>query len=366
MSESYSQKENDPKFWRTIKEDWKKTKVRKTMKQDWRALRDFYLSSEQQKRLNNMNRFKRWFVISWWLMKAMFFKLTPMRRLLLIISIFFMLRVNIVLGDATTVTTNPFIGYLILIFILMLELKDKLLARSELQEGKSVQIALLPDENPNIPGWDCWLFTRPANDVGGDLVDFMKLNENKYYIALGDVAGKGLGAALLMAKLQSTLRAIAHEDKSLEDLGANINSIFHRDSLPNKFASLIYLEVEANSEKIRMLNAGHFQPLIIKGNEIIETEKGAPAIGILNNTKYTEQKFSLENNDIFFVYSDGLIEACNENNEFYGENRMKKLLSESKHLSSNEIGKKIMLAVDHFVNEKILQDDLSMIILKKV
>ena len=365
MDNSFKNKKNDPKFWRTIKEDWKKTPVRRTIKQNWRELRDFYLSTEQQKKLEKMNRLKRWIIISWWLLKAMFFKLTPMRRLLLIISIILILRVNIGVGDGTTIVTNPFIGYLILIFILMLELKDKLLAHSELQEGKSVQIALLPDENPEISGWDCWLFTRPANDVGGDLVDFMQLEENKFYLALGDVAGKGLGAALLMSKLQSTLRALAQDFKNLEDLGSKINTIFHRDSLPTKFASLVYLETETNSGKVRMLNAGHFQPLILKGEKITETEKGAPALGIMNNTKYKELRFNLEKDDILFVYSDGLTEACNENEEFYGDENLQRTLRNSRNLSCNEIGKKIMLSVDSFVGDAPLHDDLSMIILKK-
>ncbi len=365
MSESFKNKKNDPKFWKTIKDDWKKTPVRRTMKQSWAELRDFYLSTEQQKRLDKMNRIKRWFLISWWMLKAMFFKLTPMRRLLLLISIFLMLNVNMELGPNIAITSNPFVGYMILIFILMLELKDKLLAHSELQEGKSVQIALLPDENPIIPGWDCWLFTRPANDVGGDLVDFMQLDANKYYLALGDVAGKGLGAALLMSKLQSTLRALAQDFNNLEDLGSKINKIFHRDSLPNKFASLVYFETAANTGNIRMLNAGHFQPLILNGSKIIETEKGAPAIGIMPDTKYSEQEFDLKSEDLFFVYSDGLIEACNENSEFYGEEKLREILQETKHLVCNEIGKKIMLSVDGFVGDAMLHDDLSMIIMKR-
>jgi hypothetical protein len=362
---AFKNKKNDPKFWKTIKDDWKKTKVRRTIKQDWKELRDFYLSADQKKRLNEMNRFKRWFLVTWWLLKAMFFRLPPMRRLLLIISIILMSNVSVNIGANTTIITNPFLGYLVLIFVLMLELKDKLLAHNELQEGKSVQIALLPDENPEIAGWDCWLFTRPANDVGGDLVDFMQLDENKYYLALGDVAGKGLGAALLMSKLQSTLRALVQDIKNLEELGHKINQIFHRDSLPTKFASLVYLETEANSKKIKMLNAGHFQPLIIKKTEIIETAKGAPAVGMMDDTKYHEQEFDLDNDDLFFVYSDGLIEACNENTEFYGEQRMRNILQENKMLSCSELGRKIMIDVDNFVGESALHDDLSMIILKK-
>jgi sigma-B regulation protein RsbU (phosphoserine phosphatase) len=247
----------------------------------------------------------------------------------------------------------------------MLELKDKLIAHNELKEGKSVQLALLPDENPEIPGWDVWLSTRPAHEVGGDLVDFMPLIENKYYLALGDVAGKGLGAALLMAKLQSTLRAITQDCENLEYLGSKINAIFHRDSLPEKFASLVYLESKENSGTIRMLNAGHLPPLILNGSTIIETDKGAPAIGIMKETQYSEQEINLEKDDILFVYSDGLVEACNDNDEFYGETNLQKILQKSKDLPCNEIAERIITSVNKFIGDTPLYDDLSMIILKR-
>lgn len=353
MDDSFQNKKNDPKFWKTIKEDWKE-------------LRDFYISTEQKKKLDKMNRFKRWLFVAFWLLKGMFFKLTSMRRILLVFSM--VLMISVTSGNNSKDNggyTNPIPAYIVIIFILMLELKDKLLAHNELMEGKSVQIALLPDENPDIPGWDVWLFTRPANEVGGDLVDFLRPSENKYYLALGDVAGKGLGAALLMAKLQSTLRAIGHDFKSLVELGSKINRIFHRDNLPNKFASLVYIESEANNGTIRMLNAGHFPPLILKGSQITETEKGAPAIGLMKGTKYNEQEIKLKKDDILFVYSDGLVEACNENDEFYEEPKLHQVLLESKNLPCNEIGKRMILSVDRFVGDRPFFDDLSMIIMKK-
>jgi hypothetical protein len=366
MDNYYKSNRNDPKFWRTIKEDIKNTDTRKSFKQDWKNLRDFYLSTEQKKKLEETSRYNRWVLIILWLLKGMFYHLTPMRRILLIVSIFLIISVTISINlKDNEGYTNPLPGYLIITFILMLELKDKLIAHNELKEGKSVQLALLPEESPEIPGWDVWLYTRPAHEVGGDLVDFMPLVDNKYYLVLGDVAGKGLGAALLMAKLQSTLRAIAQDFKNLEDLGRKINTIFHRDSLPEKFASLVYLENRANSGTIRMLNAGHFPPLILKGSKIIETEKGAPAIGIMKDTKYTEQEVDLDNDEILFVYSDGLVEACNDHDEFFGDTNLERILQNSKHLSCNDMGENIMSAVDKFIGDTPLYDDLSMIILKR-
>jgi hypothetical protein len=366
MDNYYKSNKNDPKFWRTIKEDIKNTDTRKSFKQDWKKLRDFYLSTEQKKKLDNINIFNRWIVIVLWLLKGMFYNLTPVRRLLLVVSLLLIVSVSISINlKDNEGYTNPLPGYLVITFILMLELKDKLIAHNELKEGKSVQLALLPDENPEIPGWDVWLSTRPAHEVGGDLVDFMPLIENKYYLALGDVAGKGLGAALLMAKLQSTLRAITQDCENLEYLGSKINAIFHRDSLPEKFASLVYLESKENSGTIRMLNAGHLPPLILNGSTIIETDKGAPAIGIMKETQYSEQEINLEKDDILFVYSDGLVEACNDNDEFYGETNLQKILQKSKDLPCNEIAERIITSVNKFIGDTPLYDDLSMIILKR-
>ncbi|MFC2088671.1 PP2C family protein-serine/threonine phosphatase [Calditrichota bacterium] len=368
MSESFSQKEDDPKFWKTIKEDWQKTQVKRTLKQDFKEIRDFYISAEQKKKMEKMGKVKRWFFILLWLLKGMFFKLTPMRRILLLVSFILILSS----GGATVNSKgdvesgrNPVLGFLVITFVLMLELKDKILARDELREGRAIQIALSPDESPDIPGWDVWLFSRPANDVGGDFVDFMQIDNKRYNLALGDVAGKGMGAALLMAKLQATIRAVAPDKKSLSEIGEKINSIFHRDSLRNKFASLVYLECDSKGATVRFLNAGHFPPLLISGNDITETSKGSAALGIMEGTKYDEQKLTVNKGDLFFVYSDGLIEACNERDEFYGEERLRKLLLEHKKKSSREVGKLIINSVDLFRGDTFSYDDLSMIILKR-
>ncbi len=86
----------------------------------------------------------------------------------------------------------------------MLELKDKLLAHSELQDGRAIQRAMQPDPSPSVPGWSIWLYTYPANEVCGDIIDFFPFSNNRYGMATGDVAGKGLGAALLMVKDSGT------------------------------------------------------------------------------------------------------------------------------------------------------------------
>ena len=314
-----------------------------------------------------MGWFKRWFFMTIWLLKSLFLKLTPARRILFLVSTILLFNyANTSHNDVNvTVNGNALIGYLLLLFILMLELKDKLLAHDELEEGRSVQVALTPERQPEVAGWDIWLFTRAANEVGGDLVDYLKISENKIGLALGDVAGKGLKAALLMAKLQSTLRALISDIDSLSELGSKINKIFHRDSLPNLFASLVYLNVVPNSGKLEVLNAGHMPPLILRKGSLSEMPRGCPALGLMEKAEFKCQDAELNEGDVLIVYSDGVTEARDEFGDFFGEKRLKNILPRLGDLSATRIGENILDYVHNFVGEARYYDDLSLIIMKK-
>ncbi|RKY93825.1 MAG: hypothetical protein DRQ13_08980, partial [Ignavibacteriae bacterium] len=218
----------------------------------------------------------------------------------------------------------------------------KLHAKTELEEGRAVQKALMPEAIPEVAGWDIWLYTKPANDVGGDLLDFLKLSEDKVCISVGDVAGKGLSAALLMAKLQSTIRAIVPDYNSLVELGEKINRIFCRDSLPRLFASLIYLELNTQTGRIKVLNAGHLPPLLIHNNNVGKLKIKSPALGLIPDAIFNEQFVEINSQDYLVVYSDGLTEARNEVGEFFGDKRLEQLLSEVSNLSSEYLGKKYL------------------------
>ena len=360
-------KERDHVLRRTIVNDLRKGDIGESLRRDFKELYRFYIDGETHERLKSYSRVKRFMYISWYLLKNLILKLNPARRFLLLLSIVFFFSGNVTWsGDNYnfTLNTSP-VSYLLLLLVLMLELKDKLLAHDELQIGRTVQKALLPEENPTISGWSIWLYTRPANDVGGDLVDYINIDENRLGLALGDVAGKGLGAALLMSKLQSTLRAIAPDYKSLADLGQRINLIFCRDSLPNKFATLVYLELSQNFGKARLLNAGHFPPLVLRGSEVKELSHGAPALGLMKTSNYAEEEVDLNPGDMIVVYSDGVTEARNGRNEFYGDQRLISLIGKSAGISPDRVGERILSEVDQFVGDAPRSDDLSLVIIKR-
>ena len=357
----FKHKESDPTstFGETVWSDLSREDVGQTIQQDLRDVYQFYIDRESRDQLDDMGPGARGFYAAFWLLKNSILRLTPARRLLLLGSV--LLFTNGFFGP-----TSFFIfGFALLLVVLLLELKDKLLAQDELDTGRAVQFALMPSEQPTLPGWEAWLYTRPANDVGGDLIDALELKRGRLGLALGDVAGKGLGAALVMAKLQSTLRAIAPSFGTLRALGASTNAIFCRDGLPNRFISLIYLIASENDGAVRLLNAGHLPPLHLTADGVDTLPKGGPALGLTGKARYDEQKVMLEVGDYLLVFSDGLTEARDEQGAFFGDRRLRALLPHLYGLTAEAFGAKLVRAVDRFAGTARPHDDLSLIVLRR-
>ncbi|KUG26393.1 serine phosphatase rsbu, regulator of sigma subunit [hydrocarbon metagenome] len=362
-----AQKE-EPKIRHTIRDDLRQPDLRKTLSDDYRELKENFLDDEKKDQLRDMSPVRRFFKISWWLLRAMFFRMTPVRRLLFVLGILliFMTNFQFETGGVSSSSNSHILGGFILVFVLMLELKDKLLAKDELEAGHKVQSALMPESNPHIEGWNVWLFTTSANDVGGDLIDYLQLSENKYGISIGDVAGKGLSAALIMAKLQATIRALADVNVSLTELISKINKIFHRDSLKSIFASLLYLEIFENENKVKFINAGHMPPVIVKKDSIEPLKKGGPALGLLKELELPEEMIIMQSGEKFIVYSDGVTEAVDENGVFFGDTRFMKILENQRHRPAKDLGTYIFKTIEDYRGNAKMNDDLSIVIIEKL
>ncbi len=361
-------KNTDPGLFDTLRDDLKKGGFKNNLTSDYSDLKEFFLNDERKNRLAKMGKFKRFFYMVWWLLKELLLKLNPTRRLILIIGIIFLVSAGRFGINGENVDFNyntAVLGGIIILFILMLELKDKLLAKDELSAGKSVQVALMSERSPKVNGWNIWLFTQPANDVGGDLVDFVKLGNKKFGITLADVSGKGLAAALLMAKLQTIIRAFAPDFSNLSELGSKINNVFHKDILPNSFASMVHIQIEENNGNIEVLNAGHPPPILIRNNDIKELKKGNVALGLTGTSKYHTENLEIEDGDFLLVYSDGVSEACNSNLEFFGVERLKKFLTTTTYSLPEQLGQKLLNYIYNFIGDNKKSDDLSIVILQK-
>jgi len=377
MADSGSRPEQDqgPGFVRTlvadlhrVLADLRRVGLKRSMSRTLTELQEFYFTTERRDRLAGMGRVKRWLYLAVWLFKSLFLRLTPARRVLLLLALLFLSfgSTSFTVGYDTQISLRfPSVGVVLLLVILMLELKDKLLSHEEMQAGRVVQRAFMPVRDPELSGWEVCLYTQSANEVGGDLVDYLALNASRLGVALGDVAGKGLPAALLMAKLQATLRALAPEVDSLAELGSWLNKILHRDGLPNRFATLLYLEIVADSGRVRMLNAGHMRPIVLRNAKLEEMTQASTVLGMFSDATFVEQQVDVGIDDLLVGYSDGLTEAMNRAGEFFGEERLRGLVPDLAGLTAETASARLVAAVEAFVGDAPRHDDLSLVVLKR-
>lgn len=332
--------------------------------EDLRELYRFYLPEELRERLARMGRLRRWAVAGWHLMRSLLQRLSPGRRLALVLALAATLLGAVQFryaGDFGFSVDFGFWGFLIVLVVLMLELKDKLLARDEIAVARQVQLALLPHEHPWVAGWSVWSVTRPANDVGGDLVDYVEV-PGGMALVLGDVAGKGLGAALLAAKLQATVRAIAAENPSLAELGRRLNAVLHRDGIENRYATLFLAEISAGSGGVRFLNAGHNPAIVVRGAAQEALGASAPPLGMFGEASYGEGAVDLGPGDLLVAYSDGLTEATDAEGVEFGEARLAGAAASLHGLAACEAGPRLLREVEAHVGAGRLRDDLSIVV----
>ena len=353
---------------RNVAQDVRRRGLRRALTHAFTGLEAFYLSEEDRQQLAALPRFRRFFRRLWYFIVSLLMKLTPTRRVLLATGLVLTLlgRQRIAIGSLQLELSWSFAGGAVVLVVLMLELKDKLVARDELEAGRAVQLALMPGRSPVIPGWQVWLYTEPANDVGGDLVDHLQIDEHRHLVALGDVAGKALPAALLSVKLQATLRALAPRFEHLGDLGAALNRILHRDGLPARFASLAYLELRRDSGCVRILNAGHMPPLLIRGHSVTPMQCGSMVLGLVPDATFSEQVIDLNAGETMVIYSDGVSEAMNESDDFFGDDRLVTTLLACAGQAVDVVGARVLDALERFVGDAVQSDDVSLVVLKRV
>jgi len=332
------------------------------------GLEEFYLSAEDRRQLVGLRGGRRLLRRIWWFIRGLLLKLTPARRILLAVGLFTLVigRGRIDIDTVHFALRIQGLGILLVFLVLVLELKDKLVARDELEAGRAVQFALMPSDSPKVSGWDIWLYTQPANDVGGDLVDHLPLDDGRHAVVLGDVTGKALPAALLSVKLQATIRALAPYFTDLGDLGAGLNRILYRDGLPTRFASLIYAVVTPDSGAVRLLNAGHMPPLLLRGDSVTTLPRGSMVLGMMPNVPFVEQQSQFDVGDTVVVYSDGVSEAMNEAEDFFGDERLHALVRQTHGLTAPQAGAHILADLKLFVGEAEQSDDVSLMVLRRL
>lgn len=249
--------------------------------------------------------------------------------------------------------------------------RERLSRRSDLERdlvaASAAQAALLPRSMPVIAGFEAAALTRAARGVGGDFFVALQLSPERYVLALGDVAGKGLPAGLVASSLQARLEAVAsHAEGSASDVVADVNRMVCATSDVSRFATLAYLELNAVSRELVMINAGHLPGILIApGESPALFPSTAPALGVLPQATFPLTHIAMPVDATLVIVSDGVTEAVDGNGEEFGEARLLTLLTDSARASPTQICDAIVTAVRRHA-PGIAGDDLTVLALKRL
>lgn len=309
---------------------------------------------------------------------AVFEKLSPARRVLLLVALVMLVLPHVAFeftGEAGKVQGVEFDLHfwagLLLLILLMLEIADRVVMKRDLQIAREIQTWLLPGAPPQIPGLAIAYATRPANTVAGDYYDVFprpgRTNEdNRVVLAVADVAGKSIPAAMLMATFQASLKTLSTAQVALPELASNMNRYACSNSQGGlRFTTAFLAEYDPVRRTVDYINAGHNNPILRRANEQIERlDVGGLPFGILPETKYDSATVTLAPGDWLIIFTDGLVEAENARQEDYGEARLLAAIEAGKSVEPADMLKRLMAEVDLFVGNTPQHDDVTCMLLK--
>jgi len=221
-----------------------------------------------------------------------------------------------------------------------------------------------------VPGLDYCGRCRPAREVGGDYYDFLVLPEGKLGVAIGDVSGKGIGAALMMAALEASLRGQASlAGDILAELISRVNRLVYEASSANRYATVFYTRYDPESLQLSYVNAGHNPPPLVlrksgAGWEVMRLEASGAVVGLLKNFPYQQGCFALQPGDLLLLFTDGVSEAMNPADEEWGEERLIDAAQSCDGLGAVETITDIMSAADAFAAGAPQHDDMTLVALR--
>jgi len=240
----------------------------------------------------------------------------------------------------------------------------------EIEIAREVQERLFPQHLPEIDCLDYFGFCRTALGVGGDYYDFLALPDGKLGVALGDVSGKGIAAALTMASLQASLRADAmRAGNDIASLITRVNAMLYDASTEDRYATLFYAQFDPATHRLSYVNAGHCPPILLRAHAMNGAaerldQAGGTVVGLLPECAYERAEVTLAPGDLLVIYTDGFSEAMNPSLEEWGDKRLLEAVSNCNGLPAKDSIDKIMKAADAFASGAPQSDDMTLVILR--
>ncbi|RKY85378.1 hypothetical protein DRQ09_07370, partial [candidate division KSB1 bacterium] len=238
--------------------------------------------------------------------------------------------------------------------------------KRELKIAREIQQVLLPKEKHNIGSYLIEAYNLPSEEIGGDIYDLVYLMDKKLGIAIGDISGKGIPGAILMASLYAHFKSQVRESIKTEKIIRNLNNSFYDITDHEKYATFFYGILDPSNDLFYYTNAGHNPPLLLRNNGDVEfLKEGGPVLGFLRDLNYKYSKKAIQKNDIIFMYTDGITECVNKKKEAFGEERLIDFLRKNNHLAPEKIKNKLLDEIKKYTSRKTFKDDITFVIIKK-
>jgi serine phosphatase RsbU (regulator of sigma subunit) len=319
---------------------------------------------------------KGWFRRWWYRTKTLFVeftsRLTPPRRLLFALCLLFaflgLQTDNIEVGEETVeVWRHPiliFLSVLGLIFLLVLELADRVLVRDELEVARQLQRELLPRQAPSVEGYAFDFSYRSANTVGGDYYEFLPLADGRLALAVGDASGHGIAAAMLMAISNATLKLAVDTDPAPRAVAEMMNRALVGTGGPRAFLTLFYALLEPHSGHFEYVCAGHPFPLLRRHDgRIAKLGRGAFPLGLRPRLELSVADDEMRPGDLLLLYTDGIPEAVNEQGEAFGFDRLQHSFASGG--TPRQVHDRIVTEVERFEDRGEHDDDRSLVVIAR-
>jgi sigma-B regulation protein RsbU (phosphoserine phosphatase) len=245
------------------------------------------------------------------------------------------------------------------------EILEKRKLEEELSIARRIQQSFLPRRKPQLPGFDISGINIPSETVGGDYYDFIPIIDKQIGMVVGDVSGKGIPAALIMASFRAGLIAEIRNNYAIRSIMYKVNNLLFESTEPDIYVTAVYGVLDTKNSIFTFSNAGHNAPIWRRvDGEMEYLTEGGIALGMFENSKYEERPLGLGPGEIIIFYTDGVTEAKNEKDEEFGTRRLKRVISESHQLGARQIRENIRSAVEDFTGLLRQEDDLTMIVVK--
>jgi sigma-B regulation protein RsbU (phosphoserine phosphatase) len=255
---------------------------------------------------------------------------------------------------------------------LLVVAKEKERLQSEIEIAREVQNQLFPKEAPELRTMRVRAVCQPARLVSGDYYDYEGIGEGTIALAIADVAGKGISAALLMAALQSSLRTQLEAGREAEAglstsrLVSNLNRQLHATTSSEKYATFCLGVYDEPNTRFTYTNAGHLPPLLVRGGEVTRLDVNGTVVGAFSFARYDESRLALQSGDLLVFYTDGVTEPENAYGEMFGEDRLISLLEQNSHREDDRIIEIVMDSVRQWTASDELQDDMTLLVARRL